>query len=83
MGREKIRVKAVCLIKIMSFLLNLLRANIFVLMLFGEGRTSFGVYDIKKSLTPFGWAVVIILSLALVFRVIYLTAKILKKLKIK
>jgi hypothetical protein len=69
--------------KVMSFLVKFLSANIFVLMLFGEGRTSFGVYDIKRSLTPLGWAVVVILPTALIFGLIYLTAKIFKKPKSK
>jgi len=64
--------------KIMTFLIKLLRVNIPGLMLFGEGKVSFGLYEIKRSLTPLGWAVVIIFLIALIFALIYLTAKILK-----
>ena len=67
----------------MTFLINLLRVNILGLMLFGEGKVSFGLYEIKRSLTPLGWAVVIIFLIALIFALIYLTAKILKKPKSK
>jgi len=55
----------------------------FFLMFSGEGGVSFGVYHIERSLTPVGWAVIIILPIALIFGVIYLTGKILKKTKIK
>ncbi len=57
----------------------------FFLMLFGGdmGGVSFGVYDIERSLTPLGWAVIIIFPIALIFGVIYLAARILKKTKIK
>ncbi len=53
------------------------------LMLFSEGNVSFGLYEIKRSLTPLGWAVVMVFLIALIFALIYLTAKILKKPKSK
>lgn len=55
----------------------------FPLMFFGEGGVSFGLYDISKSLTPLGWAVIIIVPPAVIFGIIYLAAKILKKPKLK
>lgn len=67
----------------MIFLINLLGVNFLALMLFGENAVSFGLYDIEKSLTPLGWAVVIILPIALIFGLIYLAAKTLKKTKSK
>jgi len=66
----------------MTFLASFLGAHILGL-LFGEGGISFGIYEIERSLTPLGWAVVIILPISLISGLIYLTAKILKKTKLK
>ena len=65
----------------MTLLVNVLGTKILCLflMLSGEGKVSFGVHYVERSLTPLGWAVIIILPIALVFGIIYLTAKILKK----
>ncbi len=64
---------------------NVLAATIFnwLFLLFGSEGTSFGVYEIKRSLTPLGWAAVIILPTALLFGAIYLVVIILKKPKLK
>ena len=69
----------------MTFLIGFLGTKIsgFLLMLSSEGGVSFGVYHIEKSLTPLGWAIIIILPITLIFGLIYLIAKILKKTKIK
>jgi len=64
--------------EIMTFLINLLGVNIISIMLVGEGKVSFGLYEIKRSLTPLGWAVFIVLPIALIFALVYLTVKILK-----
>jgi hypothetical protein len=48
-----------------------------------SGGVSFGLYDISKSFTPIGWAVIIILPLAIIFGIIYSVAGILKKPKLK
>ncbi len=55
----------------------------FLMFAENKGGVSFGLYDISKSLTPFGMAIIIILPLGLIFGIIYLTAKILKKQKLK
>jgi len=52
-------------------------------MLSGEGKIAFGIHEIERSLTPLGWVVIIILPIALIFGVIYLIAKVLKKTKLK
>ncbi len=64
---------------------NVLAITIFnvLFLLFGSEGTSFGVYEIKRSLTPLGWAAVIILPTALLFGAIYPVVKILKKPKLK
>lgn len=67
----------------MTFLLNILATAIFSLFLFGGEGVSFGVYEIKRSLTPLGWAAVIIFPTALLLGAIYLAVKILKKPKMK
>ncbi len=69
----------------MAFLVNVLRIKFlgFFLMLSGEGGVSFAVHSTERSLTPLGWVVVTILPIALIFGVIYLTAKVLKKTKLK
>lgn len=69
----------------MTVLTNFLGTTFFgfLLMLAGEGGVSFGVYHTEKSLTPFGWAIIIILPIALIFGGIYLTGKFLKKTKLK
>jgi len=55
----------------MTFLGSLLDANIlgFFLMLTGEGKISFGIYDIARSLTVPGWAVIIILLLQSIYMI--------------
>lgn len=69
----------------MTFLINALGTKSFglFLMLLEEGKTSFGVYDVSRSLTPVGWAVIVILPTALIFGAIYLAFKIIKKPKLK
>jgi hypothetical protein len=69
----------------MEFVCNFLgtKSFDFLLLLAGEGKVSFGIYHTEKSLTPLGWAVIIIVPIALIFGLIYLTAKFLKKTKIK
>ena len=52
-------------------------------MLANDEAISFGIYDIEKSLTPVGWAAVIFLPLALIFGIIYVVMKTIKKRKIK
>ena len=55
-----------------------------VFLMFADGGSiSFGVYDIKKSLTPLGWAVVFVLSLVLIFGLTYFVVKVFKNLKLK
>ena len=61
----------------MIFPHNLLGTHILGL-LSGEGKISFGIYEIERSLTPLGWAVVIFLPIALISGLIYLILKILK-----
>ncbi|MGI8787350.1 MAG: hypothetical protein ACR2HG_06280 [Pyrinomonadaceae bacterium] len=67
----------------MMVLFDILTIKIFSfpLLLFGSEGVSFGIYEIKRSLTPLGWTVVIIVPLALIFGTTYLIAKILKKPK--
>lgn len=48
-----------------------------------SGAVSFGMYEIKKSLTPLGWAVIITAFAILIFGVIFSIKRILKKKKIK
>jgi len=69
----------------MTFSVNVLTTKFlgFFLVLSGEGEASFAVQHIERSLTPFGWAAVIILPIALIFGIIYLTAEVLKKTKLK
>lgn len=69
----------------MTFLNSLLLTKTFGFFLIFSNKSgvSFGLYEIKKSFTPLGWAVIIILPLALIFGVIYLAAKIPKKTKLK
>ncbi len=69
----------------MAFLVDVLGTKFlgFFLMLSGEGGAASDVYKVERSLTLFGWVVVIILPIALIFGVIYLTAKVLKKTKLK
>lgn len=69
----------------MTFLNSLLLTKTFGFFLIFSNKSgvSFGLYDIAKSLTIPGWAVVIILPLALIFGIIYLAAKIPKKTKLK
>jgi hypothetical protein len=69
----------------MASLINLLEIKFlgFFLVLFQESKISFGIYNVEKSLTRIGWAVIIFLLLALVFGLIRLTTKILKKPKLK
>ena len=64
----------------MKLLLSLLG---FLLLFEQRGAVSFGLYDIKRSLTPFGWALVILLLLSLTYGIIYLGAKIINKSKLK
>ncbi|MDQ3063033.1 MAG: hypothetical protein M3R14_09265 [Acidobacteriota bacterium] len=69
----------------MTLLINVLgtKSLSFFLMLSGEGKIAFGIHEIERSLTPLGWVVIIILPIALIFGVIYLIAKVLKKTKLK
>ena len=69
----------------MTFLFKVLATETFdfLLLLFGGEGVSYGVYEVKRSLTPLGWAAILILPTALIFGVIYLTIKILKKPKLK
>ena len=69
----------------MSFLISFLTTKVlgFFLMLANDEAISFGIYDIEKSLTPVGWAAVIFLPLALIFGIIYVVMKTIKKRKIK
>ncbi len=66
-----------------TFLFNLLGTKLpNLLLLFGE-QTSFGIYEVSRRLTPIGWIVVIIFPLVLIFGIIYLIIKFLKKPKLK
>lgn len=64
----------------MTFLTSLLG---FFLMLEQKGAVSFGMYEVKKTLTPVGWAVVVLLVLSLIGGIIYLGVKIGNKSKLK
>lgn len=55
----------------------------FFLLLLGSEGSSFGVYEVKTTLTPLGWATIVIIPTALVFGAIFLTVKFLKKSKLK
>ena len=50
----------------MTFLVSFLS---FFLMLTGEGKVSFGFYDIARSLTIPGWIVIIVLLLQSIFMI--------------
>ena len=69
----------------MTFFANTLGTKILgvFLMLSGEGKISFGVYDVERSITPLGWAVIVILPTVLLFGAVYLIVKIFKKTKLK
>ena len=69
----------------MTFLVNALETKIFglFLMLLADEKVSFGVYDVSRSLTPLGWAVIIIVPVGLIFGTIYLISRIIKKPKLK
>ncbi len=69
----------------MTFLVSLFVTKVlgFFLMFADDKSVSFGLYEIKRSLTPLGWALIIILPLALIFGIIYLAAKVIKKRKLK
>jgi hypothetical protein len=67
----------------MTFLISLWETKLSELLLLFGGDTSFYVYNFNKELTPLGWAVVIILPLGLIFRIIFLIVKFLKKPKLK
>jgi hypothetical protein len=56
--------------------------SLFLVLLQGS-RVSFGIYEIKKGLTPFGWAIIVILPIALILGAIYLAVKVLKKPRLK
>jgi hypothetical protein len=64
----------------MIFLTSLLG---FFLMLEQKGAVSFGMYEVKKSLTPVGWAVVVLLAISLIGGIVYLGNKIGHKSKLK
>ena len=59
------------------------KAFSFILLLLGSEGVAFGVYEVKRSLTPFGWAAVIILPTPLIFGAVYFLVKFLKKIKLK
>lgn len=68
------------------FLLNIPAATFSCLLsLFDSESVSSAsaVYEIKRSLTPLGWAAIVIFPTALILGLIYLTVKILRKRKIK
>ena len=55
--------------------------NVFLVLV--QARSSFGVYSVSKSLTPFGWFFVISLIILAICGIIYLKSKTLKKPKLK
>lgn len=66
----------------MTFLINMFGTKILgLLILFAQ--SSFQVHTVYKEITPIGWAVIIILPLALIFGIIFSIVKILKKPKLK
>lgn len=67
----------------MTFLTNFLVAELPESLLFFVQHTGVEVKTIHKELTPIGWIVVIVLPLALIFGIIFLIAKFLKKSKLK
>ncbi len=71
----------------MTFLFNFLAKETFgflLLLLEKKGAsTSYAVYEVKTSLTPIGWALIVIFPTAVILGAIYLAVKIFKKPKLK
>lgn len=67
----------------MALLIQVLATKLTKLLLIFQAKSSFEVTTIYKEITPIGWLVVIVLSLALIFRIVFLIVKMLKKPKLK